>query len=121
MPWLDRETGKNKPFTTGERWQTITIPLTAFGNYTNTELTWSFQNVIDDKNGIHGGLLWLSIYSTTSYLFYSYRASPQFFSMGVGTALRRTEWWMGFHSTFIKSAAKEMGRYVSMNRGKVRV
>ena len=77
--------------------------------------------VVNDKNGIHGGLLWLSIYSTTSYLFYSYRASPQFFSMGVGTALRRTEWWMGFHSTFIKSAANEMGRYVSMNRGKVRV
>ena len=51
VPWLDSETGKNKPFTTGERWQTITIPLTAFGNYTNTELTWSFQNVIDDKNG----------------------------------------------------------------------
>ena len=77
--------------------------------------------VVNDKNGIHGGLLWLSIYSTTSYLFYAYRASPQFFSMGVGTAARRTEWWMGFHSTFIKSAAKEMGRYVSMNRGKVRV
>lgn len=51
VPWLDRETGKNKPFTTGERWQTITIPLTAFGNYTNDELTWTFQNVIDDKNG----------------------------------------------------------------------
>ena len=50
VPWLDRETGKHKAFTTGARWQTITIPLTAFGNYTNDELTWTFQNVIDDKN-----------------------------------------------------------------------
>ena len=49
------------------------------------------------------------------------QGKPSVFSMGVGTALRRTEWWIGFHSTFIKSAAKEMGRYVSMNRGKVRV
>lgn len=50
VPWLNRETGEATPFTTGERWQTITIPLSAFGNYTNTELTWNFQNVIDDKN-----------------------------------------------------------------------
>ena len=51
VPWLNRETGATSEFTTGERWQTITIPLSQFGNYTNDELTWNFQNVIDDKNG----------------------------------------------------------------------
>lgn len=51
VPWLDRETGDHKAFTTGERWQTITIPLSEFGNYTNGEIDWTFQNVIDDRNG----------------------------------------------------------------------
>ncbi|MDY3847314.1 MAG: glycan-binding surface protein [Prevotella sp.] len=50
VPWLDRETGDHKAFTTGERWQTVTIPLSAFGNYTNSEIDWTFQNVIDDRN-----------------------------------------------------------------------
>ena len=50
VPWLNRETGKATPFTTGERWQTITIPLSEFGNYTNHDIDWTFQNVIDDKN-----------------------------------------------------------------------
>lgn len=52
VPWLNRETGDHKAFTTGERWQTITIPLSEFGNYTETEKAgpWTFQNVIDDKN-----------------------------------------------------------------------
>lgn len=50
VPWLDRETGEHKAFTTGERWQTITIPLTSFGNYTDKETAWTFQNVIDDRN-----------------------------------------------------------------------
>ena len=51
VPWLNRETGEVTPFTTGERWQTITIPLSEIGRYTNSELAWTFQNVIDDKNG----------------------------------------------------------------------
>ena len=50
VPWLDRETGDHKAFTTGERWQTISIPLSQFGNYTNSEIDWTFQNVIDDRN-----------------------------------------------------------------------
>ena len=50
VPWLDRETGDHKAFTTGNRWQTITIPLSQFGNYTNSEIDWTFQNVIDDRN-----------------------------------------------------------------------
>lgn len=51
VPWLDRETGDHKAFTTGARWQTVTIPLSEFGNYTNSEIDWTFQNVIDDRNG----------------------------------------------------------------------
>ena len=50
VPWLDRETGDHKAFTTGERWQTVTIPLSQFGNYTNGEIDWTFQNVIEDRN-----------------------------------------------------------------------
>lgn len=52
VPWLDRETGAHEAFTTGDRWQTITIPLSNFGNYTETEKAgpWTFQNVIDDRN-----------------------------------------------------------------------
>lgn len=52
VPWLNREDGSHEAFTTGERWQTITIPLSQFGNYTETEKAgpWTFQNVIDDKN-----------------------------------------------------------------------
>ena len=33
IPWLNQEDGTHQPFTTGERWQTITLPLTQFGNY----------------------------------------------------------------------------------------
>lgn len=50
VPWLDRETGEHEAFTTGDRWETITIPLSEFGNYTDTDTDWTFQNVIDDKN-----------------------------------------------------------------------
>lgn len=50
VPWLNRETGEHKAFTTGRRWQTVTIPLSQFGNYTNDKIAWTFQNVIDDKN-----------------------------------------------------------------------
>ena len=50
VPWFDRETGDHKAFTTGERWQTVTIPLSQFGNYTNGEIDWTFQNVIEDRN-----------------------------------------------------------------------
>lgn len=60
VPWLT-EDGKSEPFTTGERWQTITIPMSLFGNYnpetatkdadkaTAAEAT--FQQVCEDRNG----------------------------------------------------------------------
>jgi predicted small secreted protein len=59
IPWLDETTGKHTPFmTTG--WQTVTIPLSKFGNY-NPETATSdadkaiasastLQNVVDDRN-----------------------------------------------------------------------
>lgn len=50
VPWMNRTTGAVTPYDTGGRWQTVTIPLSQFGNYTNTDLTWTFQNVINDKN-----------------------------------------------------------------------
>jgi len=50
VPWLDRTTGKHQAFSTGDRWQTITIPLSQFGQFTNTEKTWTFQNAIDARN-----------------------------------------------------------------------
>ena len=30
--------------------ETITVPLNKFGDYTNDDYSWTFQNVIDDKN-----------------------------------------------------------------------
>lgn len=60
IPWLNLNDGSHKPFTTGQRWQTVTIPLSQFGNY-NPETTTSdadkataaaatFQQVCDDRN-----------------------------------------------------------------------
>lgn len=50
VPWMDEETGLSAgPFqTTG--WQTITIPLSKFGNYTNKDIKWTFGDVVKDKN-----------------------------------------------------------------------
>ena len=50
VPWMDRETGADiGPFqTTG--WVTVTVPLSSFGNYTNTDITWTFGKVISDRN-----------------------------------------------------------------------
>ena len=50
VPWLDRSSGAHAPFSTNGRWQTVTIPLSEFGNYTNDEFDWTLQNVIDDRN-----------------------------------------------------------------------
>lgn len=50
VPWMDSETGAVSAFTTGNRWQTITIPLSKFGRYTNKDGSYTFQNVVDDRN-----------------------------------------------------------------------
>lgn len=50
VPWLN-EDGTHTAFTTGERWQTITIPMTAFGNYDPTEAPdVTFQKICEDRN-----------------------------------------------------------------------
>lgn len=41
---------KNVPYTTGERWVTVTIPLTKFGKYSDEGGDHPFQEVIDDRN-----------------------------------------------------------------------
>lgn len=50
VPWMDRETGEATPFVTGERWQTVTIPLGDFGNYNDDDGTWTFDKVVNDRN-----------------------------------------------------------------------
>lgn len=50
VPWMSEDDGSASVFTTGNRWQTVTIPLTAFGNYSADDFEGTFQKVIDDKN-----------------------------------------------------------------------
>ncbi len=66
VPWLNEEDGSHQPFTTGQRWQTITIPLTDFGNYDPTEAPdVTFQKVADDRNaGSYRNFLVLFVNST---------------------------------------------------------
>ncbi|MBQ6202784.1 MAG: hypothetical protein IJK46_01660 [Prevotella sp.] len=50
VPWLNDD-GTTTPFTTGPRWQTITIPMTAVGNYDPSEAPeTTFQKICDDRN-----------------------------------------------------------------------
>ncbi len=51
VPWFNTEDGSHAAWSTGERWQTITIPMTAFGNYDPKEAPdATFQNICDDRN-----------------------------------------------------------------------
>lgn len=51
IPWLNEKDGSHAPFTTGERWQTITIPMTAFGNYDPEKAAdVTFQKIVEDRN-----------------------------------------------------------------------
>lgn len=49
IPWL--VDGKNVPYTTGERWTTVTIPLTKIGKYSDEGGSHTFQEVVDDRKG----------------------------------------------------------------------
>ena len=50
VPWLNDD-GTTTPFTTGPRWLTITIPMTAVGNYDPSEAPeTTFQKICDDRN-----------------------------------------------------------------------
>ncbi len=51
VPWFNKEDGSHAAWTTGERWQTITIPMTAFGNYDPKEVPdATFQKICEDRN-----------------------------------------------------------------------
>ena len=68
VPWMDPETGAASAFTTGRRWQTITIPLSKFGRYTNKDGKYTFQNVVDDRNaGSYRNFVFLLVNSDIEY------------------------------------------------------
>ncbi len=51
VPWFNTEDGTHAAWTTGERWQTITIPMTAFGNYDPSEAPdVTFEKICIDRN-----------------------------------------------------------------------
>ena len=51
VPWFNTEDGSHAAWSTGERWQTITIPMTAFGNYDPSEAPdVTFQKICEDRN-----------------------------------------------------------------------
>ena len=50
IPWMNRETGKDAGAFKTTGWQTVTIPLTWFGNYSGSNDTHTFQNLINDRN-----------------------------------------------------------------------
>lgn len=51
VPWLNEEDGSHTAWSTGERWQTITIPMTAFGNYDAEKAPdVTFQKIVEDRN-----------------------------------------------------------------------
>ena len=51
VPWFNTADGSHAAWTTGERWQTITIPMTAFGNYDPSEAPdVTFQQICEDRN-----------------------------------------------------------------------
>ena len=63
VPWFNKQDGTHAPFTTGERWQTITIPMTAFGNYDPTEAPdVTFQKICEDRlAGSYSNFLFLFV------------------------------------------------------------
>ncbi len=50
VPWLNEDDGSHEAFTTGDRWQTITIPLTKFGFYTEEADNITFADVVSHRN-----------------------------------------------------------------------
>ncbi|MCH3994389.1 MAG: glycan-binding surface protein [Prevotella sp.] len=50
IPWMNRETGKREEAFKTTNWQTVTIPLTWFGNYSGKNDSHTFQDLIKDRN-----------------------------------------------------------------------
>lgn len=78
VPWLNEEDGSHAAWSTGERWQTITIPMTKFGNYNpdtaNSDADKAeaakatFQKICEDRNaGSYRNLLFLFVNSDLEY------------------------------------------------------
>lgn len=69
VPWLNESDGTTTAWTTGERWQTITIPMTAFGNYDPEKAPeTTFQKICEDRNsGSYRNFLFLFCNSDLEY------------------------------------------------------
>lgn len=69
VPWLNEEDGSHAAWSTGERWQTITIPMTKFGNYDPTEAPdITFQKICEDRNaGSYRNFLFLFVNADLEY------------------------------------------------------
>lgn len=78
VPWMDTETGAQSSFTTGNRWQTITVPLSKFGRYTNDKASYTFDNVVTDRNsGSYRNFVFLLVNSDLEFSDdLTYPASP---------------------------------------------
>ena len=50
VPWMDRSTGKDNGGFKTSGWQTITIPLTRFGNYSGAKDSHTLADLIKDRN-----------------------------------------------------------------------
>jgi len=49
VPWMDRSTGDTLSFST-DGWETVTIPLTDFGKYSDDGGSHTFKEVVEDRN-----------------------------------------------------------------------
>lgn len=49
VPWMNEEDGSTTAYTTGNRWQTVTIPLSEFGTLTK-HTDYTLQEIIDIRN-----------------------------------------------------------------------
>jgi len=68
VPWMSESDGSVSNFTTGDRWQTITIPLTKLANYSEEDFDGTFQKVIDDKNsGTYKNVVFLLVNSDIEF------------------------------------------------------
>lgn len=51
VPWMNEEDGSHAAWTTGQRWVTVTIPMTKFGNYNATDAPdATFRQICEDRN-----------------------------------------------------------------------
>lgn len=68
VPWLNAD-GSTTAWTTSDRWQTVTIPMTAFGNYDPEKAPeTTFQKICEDRNsGSYRNFLFLFVNSDLEF------------------------------------------------------